>query len=151
MPYNTVVEADSYFTERYGYDNWTPLSESQKLAALVSGNQVLDKLCVWDGLKTDEDQENSFPRNGETETPEDVKTAELEISYLVVSNGSASTTIDNSVTSLKAGPVALEFNVSSSGGNPLVNPLIKTLLKPYGSCDFNMNSGNTREIPVYRG
>lgn len=150
MPYNTVAEADSYFSSRYGYDKWAGLSDIQKEAALVSGSQIMDQFCTWNGEKTDEDQEGQFPRDGQTEVPEEVKTSELEVSYLIVFNGSASTTIDDSLTSLAAGSVKLSFN-ASVGGNPLVNPLIKSLLKPFGQCDFNMGGGSTKQIPVYRG
>lgn len=151
MPYNTVPAADTYFSERYGYLKWASLSDPIKTTALVSANQVLDLLCTWDGYKTDPDQENEFPRDGETEAPDDVKTAELEIAYLIVDTNSVETDAGDSLTELKAGSVNLKFRATSKAGNPLVNEITKKLLGPLGQCDFNMGSGSTTLIPSYRG
>lgn len=150
MPYNTVSEADGYFSARYGFDKWESLTESQKLAALTSASQKLDLLCHWNGYKTDPDQEAQFPRNGETEPPQEVKTSELEIAYLIIDTGSTATESDDSVTMLKAGSVQLEFNSTGKEGNPLINGTVETLLSPLGECSFNMGGGSTLSIPIYR-
>ena len=151
MPYNSVADADSYFDARYGYTKWGVLTTANKEAALVSANQILDLLCQWSGEKTDENQENEFPRDGESEAPEAVKVSELEIAYAIVDTGSTSTDAGDSVEKLKAGSVELGFKVTAKAGNPLVNDTVKTLLSPYGNCDFNMGGGSTQTIPVYRG
>jgi len=151
MPYNTNVNADTYFSERYGFSLWEALAEPEKTKALNSASQVLDLLCVWDGYKTDENQAGEFPRDGETEVPDAVKYAECEIAYLIVEQGAVNTQGDDALTELKAGPVDFKFKGSKPNGNPLVNPVVRSLLRPLGRCDFNMGGGSTTSIPMYRG
>lgn len=151
MSYNTVAESIAYFNARYGYDLWSLLDETEQQQALNSGQQILDLLCVWDGEKTASDQANAFPRDGDTEAPEAVKTSELEISYAIVDEGSTSTDGGDGLKKLGAGPVSLEWNASKKAGNPLVNGMVASLLGPLGQCDFNMGKGTTVIIPSYRG
>lgn len=151
MPYNTNEEADAYFSARYGYDLWVPLDENQKTQALTSAQQMLDIMCVWSGEPTDPEQDYAFPRDGETEVPEDVKNAECEIAYNVVAQGNTSTEAGNPLSKLKAGSVELNWEADTMPTNPIVNDLTKTLLRPYGLCDFDLGSGTTKQIPSYRG
>lgn len=152
MPsYNTIVEADTYFDEGYGYTKWNPLDDPTKQQALNSARQQLDLLCVWDGSKTDPLQEEEFPRDGETVVPDAVKVSELEIAYAIVDTNSTSTSGEDPLSKLVAGPVELEFKAGANKGNPLVNGTVKTLLSPFGQCDFNMKGGSTTQIPSYRG
>lgn len=150
MPYNTLGEADIYFTSRYGYGEWAVLTDDVKNSALLSASEILDLLCTWNGVKTDPEQTAEFPRDGESEVPQAVKTSELEITYAIVTTGSTSTKGDDSLTRLKAGPVEMEFKASMNSGNPLINGTVRTLLSPLGECSFNMGGGSSRSIPVYR-
>lgn len=149
--YNTIVEADAYFSALFGYAKWDPLDDPTKQQALNSAQQQLDLLCTWDGSKTVSSQDNEFPRDGETEVPEEVKVSELEIAYAIVDANSTSTAGDDPLSKLVAGPVELEFKAGTNKGNPLVNGTVKILLSPLGSCDFNMKGGSTTQIPLYRG
>jgi len=151
MPYNSIADANAYFAARYGFNKWGALSDVVKESALVSANQILDSLCVWTGYKTSESQEFAFPRNGETVAPDAVLFSECEIAYLIIDNESVSTDSGDSVSELKAGSVSLKFNAISKAGNPLVNGLVKTLLSPLGVCDFNLGTGASKTIPIYRG
>jgi len=151
MPYNLIADANAYFAARYGFNKWGALSDAVKESALVSANQILDSLCVWTGYKTSENQEFAFPRNGESVVPDAVLFSECEIAYLIIDNESVSTDSGDSVSELKAGSVSLKFNAISKAGNPLVNGLVKTLLSPLGVCDFNLGTGASKTIPIYRG
>lgn len=146
MSYNTPTEATEYFAARYGYDLWPPLTEEQQQQALTSAQQQLDNMCFWYGDPTDPEQDNAFPRNGATEVPQDVKDAECEIAYSIVSTNSTSTTSGDPLTELTAGSVTLKFDAGTSN-NPLVNDLTTKLLAPYGLCS---GGGSTTIIPMER-
>jgi len=158
MPYNTVEEATGYFSERYGFDLWAEQSVPVQTSALVSANQILDLLAEWYGTKVDIDQDNEFPRSGLTFTvkvddngiPLDIKYCECEIAFKIVETGSTSTLADDSLEELKAGPASLKFKAMVKS-NPLVNGIVKKLLTKYGLCEFNLQQGTTKSIPVLRG
>ena len=146
MSYNTIVEADAYFLAGYGYTKWDALTDPTKQQALESAQQQLDNMCIWYGEPTEEDQDNAFPRDGDTEVPEDVKTAELEIAYAIVDTGSTSTDSGDPLSELKAGSVTLKFDAGASS-NPLINDLTDKLLTQYGICG---GSGSTKLVPMER-
>jgi len=161
MPYNTIQEASDYFSERFGYDLWEPLTEEVQTSLLLTANQYLDSLCNWYGEPVAEDQENAFPRTPNANpTPPEIKVSELEIAYQMLSKGSgiAGGGIDSGsdpLAELKAGSVTLKFDTKEDAakdcqagcGNDFVTPLVKRYLSPYGYCNF----GTTKTIPVYRG
>lgn len=151
MPYNDVASADTYFAARYGFAKWGTLTDPVKLSLLTSASQILDQLCTWDGDKTSDAQDGEFPRDGDTTVPQDVKDSECEIAYRIIDEESTSTDAGDPTEKLKAGSVEIGFKVFSKAGNPLVNNLTRTLLSPYGECDFNMQGGGSRAIPMYRG
>lgn len=143
--YVTEAEADAYFASRYGYDAWA--SETNKEGALISAAAALDVMCIWEGEKTDPDQDMAFPRNGDTEIPQGVKDAQCEIAYSMVAAGSTVVAPDDVLTELTAGDVTLKFkgDVNPTGG--IITDYGKRLLSQYGSCSFG--SGTTI-IPIGR-
>ena len=147
MSYNTVAEADAYFSAGYGYDKWPGLDNAAKQQALDSAQRQLDVSCTWYGDKCDSSQDNAFPRTPDCpNVPADVKAAECEIAYNIVSTGSTSTGSGAQLTEIKAGSVGLKFEAGAAG-NPLVNTLTTKLLLPYGMCS---GSGTTTVIPIVR-
>lgn len=151
MSYNTVAEADTYFDARYGYDKWAPLDDIQKQQALTSAQQQLDLKCMWYGDPTDPEQDYAFPRDGDTEVPQDIKDAECEIAYNIVSAGSSSaaTTEADPLSELTAGSVTLKFDTAdaTTTSTSLFNDLTDKLLSPYGLCG---GSGSTSLTPMMR-
>lgn len=89
MSYNTVDEANTYVETHYIDTDelrvlWNGLSEENKQILLNKGKSIIDHLPL-SGRKTCTTQTDAFPRNGQTEVPEDVKAAEVEVA-LVYSN-----------------------------------------------------------------
>jgi hypothetical protein len=76
--YGTLNEASNFFDQRLYNRPWKKSNRRQQEAALAEATQLIDNLNYW-GCKTDEDQSNSFPRNGSTIVPIDVRRATYEI------------------------------------------------------------------------
>ncbi len=131
--YVTVLEADAYFSARYGYESWALLTETVKEQALVSAFSQMNAMCKWYT-----DFEDPYPQS--------LKDAQCEIAFAVTVTGSTSTDAGDPLTELKAGSVTLKFQPGSSG-NPLVNDLTSQLLSEYGLCG---GSGSTKLVPIWR-
>jgi len=143
--YVTVLEADDYFSVRYGYENWALLDEPTKEKALVSATQQLDLQCRWYGEKSDSSQALAFPRTPDADpTPQAIKDAQCEIAFGITNTGSTSTDGGDPLNELKAGSVTLKFDGKATG-NPIVNDTTTKLLAPYGLCS---GSGSTTLIPI---
>ncbi len=143
--YVDVVEADTYFSERFGYDLWDGQTEEIKEQLLISATQQLDLQCSWYGSKSDPDQDLDFPRIPDADpTPKAIKNAECEMAYAVLSTGSTSTDGGDALTELKAGSVTLKFDAGTTG-NALVSESTAKMLSPYGLCS---GSGGTSIIPM---
>jgi hypothetical protein len=61
--YVTVLEADTYFSDRLDVTAWTSASEDRKSQALITATSMLDDL-TWNGAATDSSQKLAFPRSG---------------------------------------------------------------------------------------
>jgi len=145
--YVTVVEADTYFAARMGFDSWAVLDEPTKEKALVSATQQLDTLCSWYGSKCDSAQNLAHPRTADCpDVPQDIKDAQCEIAFPVSVNGTASTAGEQELKSMDA-QGKLEWFEGVTPGNILVNPLVSSLLSPYGLCS---GGGSTTIIPTGR-
>lgn len=145
--YNDVSGADLYFTDRLNSENWD--SHSDKESVLITATLIQDSLCVWDGSKTDEDQNLEFPRDGETEVPNDIKIANLEIA-LEISNQDVTsfTSPVQDLSKLKAGSVTLDFLNPNNSVSLIVNSVAQAKLSKYGRCNFGTNS--IRSVPLFR-
>ncbi len=129
--YVTIVEADSYFVSRYGYESWMLLDESSKQQALASAFSQMNAACTWFTDLTDP-------------YPQGLKDAQCEIAFAITVTGSTSSDGGDPLTELKAGSVTLKFEAGSSD-NPLVSDLTSQLLSEYGICS---SSGGTSIIPM---
>jgi protease II len=79
--YSTTSEADVYFnTLRLNSAAWTDAITSDKQKALYEATRLIDVLS-FRGKKTDLDQELEFPRDGETEIPNNIVLACYEIAF----------------------------------------------------------------------
>jgi hypothetical protein len=79
-PYVTITEGNNYFVEQLNNDAWYDANSSRQLRALNTSTRLINRLN-FAGSKTDSEQENEFPRNDETDIPEAIKIACLEITY----------------------------------------------------------------------
>jgi hypothetical protein len=61
--YATVLEADTYFSDRLDVTAWTSASEDRKSQALITATSMLDDL-TWNGAATNSSQSLAFPRSG---------------------------------------------------------------------------------------
>jgi len=80
VPYADVAYADAYFAERVGADGWAALDSAVKEKALKHATKLVDQ-CDFVLEKTDENQAREFPRNGETEVPDEVLQATCEVAF----------------------------------------------------------------------
>lgn len=143
--YVTVLEADTYYAARMGYESWALLDEPAKEKSLVSATQQLDLQCRWYGERSDSSQALAFPRTPDADpTPQAIKDAQCEIAFNISVTGSASTDGGDPLTELKAGSVTLKFEAGAAD-NPIVNDLTTKLLAPYGLCS---GTGGTTIIPI---
>ncbi len=143
--YVTVVEADAYFDDQFGYESWA--EEANKEGALITAcKQQLDTYCDWDGDKSDEDQLLAFPRDGKP-VPLDIKVAQYEIAYQIHSQNTVSPDGGDPLTKLKAGSVELNFDAQQSG-NVLITDYVSRILGAFGLC--SSGSGSTQLIPMQR-
>ena len=147
--YVTVVEATAYFAARYGYGAW--VAETNKDGALISAAQILDHYCEWYGYPVADDQSLAFPRfaidwEDDGLVPQEIKDAQCEVAFLIITQGSLNQRPDDSLEEMKAGSVSMKFK-AKAGGNPLTNALVDSLLLPFGICS---GSGSTRMIPIER-
>ena len=81
--YCTTTEADTYFERRLNKDAWTDASTADKETALKESTDIIDRLNYY-GEKTDENQELQFPRNDDTEVPQDIKNACAEVALALL-------------------------------------------------------------------
>lgn len=79
--YITLADADTYFaTQRLFADAWEEASDARKTLALQMATNLMEQLA-YSGDKTDEDQEQQFPRGGDTTIPTDIQNACAENAY----------------------------------------------------------------------
>ncbi len=143
--YITVAEADTYFSENYGYEAWDTCSD--KDGALVSATKQLDLMCAWYGSKSDPDQGIEFPRAPDADpVPQEIKNAECEIAYSIVSVGSTATQADQEIKKVES-EGNIEWFQGKPYGNQLINDLVVSMVKQYGLCAGN---GSTTTIPAGR-
>ncbi len=81
--YLSIAEAQAYFDVRLNTDDWDLASNNDRTAALTMATDAINQLN-YRGDKTDEDQENEFPRDDDTTVPETIEKActELILKYL---------------------------------------------------------------------
>ena len=121
--YCTLAEADQYHDDRPAVSTtWADASENNKIRALLWATQLMESLFIWNGYATTTTQALGWPRTGLLEridvvldsdtVPQEVKDAQSEYArQLLVSNRAQDNDIESqSIKSIKAGSVALEFD-----------------------------------------
>lgn len=82
-PYIDVADATIYFGDRLNSQAWFEAEPSNQLTALKTATRYIDRLNFI-GEKTDEAQENQFPRGGDTVVPTDIQQACCEIAIALL-------------------------------------------------------------------
>lgn len=77
-PYISISSAVDYFSERLNTEAWDNASEADQIKAINMATDAINKLNFV-GDMTDSNQENQFPRGGDTEVPQDVQEACAEL------------------------------------------------------------------------
>lgn len=81
--YATLNEALIYFNDRMNSEVWYVTEPNTQDRALKTATKIIDRLN-FAGSKTDELQENQFPRGSDTDVPQDIKDACCEIAFALV-------------------------------------------------------------------
>lgn len=152
--YVTVQDADNYFSTRYSANRWLATNPHDKLRALVSATQIINRLNFV-GLKTaayavkraggtktevraaGNTQENQFPRNGDTTIPEEIEQACCEIAFALISGIDPDKELRSLATASESiGPLGLKVTYDRARASEWVmagvpSPTAWQLLKPY--------------------
>jgi len=82
--YVEVEDADTYILSyKLKRSAWINASETDKEIALNNATRIINKLPLL-GTKTDDSQENAFPRGGEANVPQDILDACVEIAFCLI-------------------------------------------------------------------
>jgi len=81
--YISVVDADVYFNTRLNSEVWDLADNTEKERALVTAGRAIDQLN-YAGTRTSSTQEHQFPRDDDTEIPEDVQYACCELAHALL-------------------------------------------------------------------
>ena len=140
--YISVEDADVYFGDRYGANEWRAATEQHKAQALVTATRTIDMQRLR-GRKTDDSQPLAFPRaiywrgawNADTTVPEAVKAATCEEALAILSQDQQRTARQrDGLTAVSIGDASESYDKSAlartqSGG--LLSPQAKLLLRPW--------------------
>lgn len=81
--YGTTLGGDIYFSKRLRQIAWSSASDQQKIAALFEATEMINRLN-FRGDKYSATQKLEFPRNTDTEVPEDIEKATYELAYMLL-------------------------------------------------------------------
>ncbi len=81
--YTDITEAGVYFAGRIITDAWDNANDLKKQKALITATRAIERLNFY-GDKTDPAQDLEFPRNQETDIPQDIIYACCEIAYALL-------------------------------------------------------------------
>jgi len=140
--YISAADADTYFGDRYGADQWRAATEVHKAQALATATRSIDMQRLR-GRKTDDSQPLAFPRavywlgawNADTTVPEAVKAAACEEALAILSHDTQRAARQREgLTSVSIGDASESYDKSAlartqSGG--LLSPQAKLLLRPW--------------------
>lgn len=132
--YGSVAAAEEYFSLRLGSDSWSDATTADKLKSLIQATRAIDRLNFVSD-KTSEDQLLQFPRDDETETPEDISVACYEEALQLLSGSDANEEM-RSLGLLSQG-ISTAKETYDRSSNPLnvisgiVSPIAWSYLFPY--------------------
>lgn len=132
--YVTVLEVDTYASERLNSRAWINASVTDRNKAIAQASRMMNRLN-FAGSKTDEGQELEFPRNGETVTPQDIKDACSEITIVLLGGANVEKDFEQQkVTSRRYAAVMTTYDprvVSEHTATGIPSFTAWQLLRPY--------------------
>src|SRR4026208_2227678 len=81
--YVDIDEAQTYFDARLNTDPWDEAEAATRQKAVSHAARLIDRLA-FKGDKTADDQTLEFPRNGDSEVPQDIKNACCELALVLL-------------------------------------------------------------------
>lgn len=81
--YTNITDADAYFVTRLNSEAWDNAVDADKTAALTMATEAIDRLNYL-GQKTDSAQVNQFPRDADTDVPDDIEKACAELALTLL-------------------------------------------------------------------
>lgn len=132
-----VVGTDTYITESeltaYATARGITILASDKDIIRLKAMDYIEVQSYW-GSKTDEDQDLEFPRNGDTEVPEKIKTAQIIAALLVDSGEDLFPTSEQAVKREKIDLIEIEYQdyTNSLKSYPQLNKLLAPFLSSSG-------------------
>jgi hypothetical protein len=140
--YISVEDADVYFGDRYGADQWRAATEVHKAQALATATRSIDVQRLR-GRKTDDSQPLAFPRaiywrgawNADTAVPEAVKAATCEEALAILSQDAQRAARQREgLTSVSIGDASESYSAEAlarTQSGELLSPQAKLLLRPW--------------------
>ena len=132
--YADVDYGDAYFALRLRSQAWDDATDDDKVKALTEATDIIDQLN-FAGDKTDSDQENQFPRSGDSDIPDAIKQAACEIAKALLDGVDPEKEFENLFKlSTSYGGVRTSFDRTSVAGHTVSGvPSFKAwkLLFPY--------------------
>ena len=140
--YISAADADTYFGDRYGADQWRAAAEQHKAQALATDTRSIDMQRLR-GRKTDDAQPLAFPRviywrgawNADTTVPEAVKAAACEEALAILSHDTQRAARQREgLTSVSIGDASESYSAEAlarTQSGELLSPQAKLLLRPW--------------------
>ena len=140
--YISVEDADVYFGDRYGADQWRAATEVHKAQALATATRSIDMQRLR-GRKADDAQPLAFPRaiywrgawSTEDAVPEAVKAATCEEALAILSQDTQRAARQrDGLTAVSIGDASESYDKSAlarTQSGELLSPQAKLLLRPW--------------------
>lgn len=92
--YGTLERAEIYFDNRLRNQPWKKSTIAEKKAAMFEATELIDRLN-FSGTKANTNQSRQFPRNNQTEVPEEIEKACYEVAFKLLDGYDPDFEIDN--------------------------------------------------------
>lgn len=135
-PYADRTYANAYFAERLSTVAWDNASNGDKDKALKMATLLIDQL-PYIGYKNDESQAREFPRNNDTEIPQEVAMACAEVAKALLEGNNLESLYEKSgISSESQGGASASYTGNGPAEllgacNGLPSPMAARLLNPW--------------------
>jgi hypothetical protein len=144
--YATLVEADAYFEDRIGYEDWPSYSDGRQESALILATQILEEeryigqklnldtqALLWPRYNVVDSQGRWYPTDA---IPQKVKDAECELAFSILDKTFSSPTASTSPTQgglsrIERISIAGEIDMEIRAGGDMLPPIVVSLLREF--------------------
>lgn len=158
--YQTLTEANTYFSTRLHTTVWTAATDAQKEAALIWSARIIDTNIQWNGTRQTELQALQWPRMNVVDSdgwiiridtiPKELKWAQAELALILLS--------DDRMTEISAKGIKelwidrfTRFVFDKEDNQHVIPEFIITLVSAFGSYIGNEVQGGNGTIQLVRG